>query len=133
MGGTMNRILVADDMALNRRLLASLLEELDLTADTVTNGKQVLEKLAVKKYACLLIDLNMPEMDGLKTISELRCREWPARNVPIIVISAFASGPNREKCFLLGVNDVLTKPIQLETLQDTLYRWGIVKEATQLN
>ncbi len=124
-GSAQIRILLADDNDTNRMLMVAILEQLGLEAEAVTNGREVLDALARYDYNLILMDCQMPEMDGFESSRRIRQGEAGEQNktLPIIALTAFATGKDRQSCLDAGMNDYLTKPIHPETLEKTIRRW----------
>ena len=120
--GTSLRILVADDNAMNQKLALALLSKLGYGADVVTNGAAVLDALARQHYDVVLMDVEMPVMDGLEASRRIN-REWPAGRRPrIVAMTANAMQGDREECLAAGMDDYLSKPIRREELAAALAR-----------
>ena len=122
------RILVADDNSTNQRVAQGLLGKLGLHADVVANGVEALRSLYTIPYDLVLMDLEMPEMDGLDATH--RQREAEARrpkgetgHVPIIAMTAHAMRSSLDRCLEAGMDDFLTKPIRPEALVSMLKKW----------
>jgi PAS domain S-box-containing protein len=116
------QILLADDNAVNQQLGLALLERLGFRADTVGNGAEVLEALARRPYDVVLMDVEMPVMDGLEASRRIN-QEWPAGQRPrIIAMTANAMQGDREACLAAGMDDYLSKPIRREELAAALAR-----------
>ncbi len=113
------RILLAEDHLVNQRVALSMLERLSLTADVAEDGVGVLEALSEGTYDVVLMDVMMPEMDGLEATRRVRER-WPTRPLQIIALTANAMAGDRERCFAAGVDDYIAKPIRAETLETAL-------------
>jgi CheY-like chemotaxis protein len=103
------RVLVVDDGPENRELLSLVLTEQGLWVDEAENGAQALEKLAAGSYDLVLMDMQMPELDGYGATSLLRSR---GVTTPIIALTAHAMAEDREKCIKAGCTDYMTKPIE---------------------
>jgi CheY-like chemotaxis protein/HPt (histidine-containing phosphotransfer) domain-containing protein len=116
------QILVADDNAVNQQLALALLGKMGYGADVVTNGAEVLEAFARRPYDVVLMDVEMPVMDGLEASRRIN-REWPAERRPrIIAMTANAMQGDRETCLAAGMDDYLSKPIRREELAAALAR-----------
>jgi two-component system sensor histidine kinase/response regulator len=115
------RILLAEDNLVNQRMAILMLKKLGYRADFVANGLEVLQALQHKSYDLILMDIQMPEMDGLEAAREIRRRCSP--NDPrIVALTAHAIHGYKEKCLEAGMDDYLCKPINLEELKATLER-----------
>ena len=112
------RILIADDNALNQNLMKRLVVKLGHTVDVVSNGREAVAAVAQQPYDALLMDVLMPEMDGL-TAAEAICRRWPRGNRPrLIALTALAGPGDQERCLRAGFDDYMSKPVHLEDLQE---------------
>ncbi len=119
------RILLAEDNAVNQKLALLLLKRMGYRADVAANGLEVLEALQRQNYDVILMDVQMPDMDGLEA-SRLIGKEWPPEQRPrIIAMTANAMQGDREECLAAGMEDYLTKPIQVNALQEALERTGL--------
>ncbi|WP_435271376.1 response regulator [Streptomyces sp. 1222.5] len=119
-GRSTPRILVAEDNAVNQRMVLLLLNKLGYQADVASNGFGVLEAIERQPYDVVLMDVQMPEMDGLETTRQIRAR-WPEPRRPyIIALTANAMQGDREPCIKAGMDDYLTKPIDLTELGQVL-------------
>ncbi len=115
------RILVAEDYALNRKMAALMLERAGYGFDMVADGRQTLEALAADHYDLVLMDCQMPEVDGFTAAREIRRREtFSKRHIPIVAMTANAMKGDRERCLEAGMDDYLSKPIQMEALYAVL-------------
>lgn len=114
------RILLADDNIINQKVALLLLAELGYEADAVSNGLEALEALKRQSYDVVLMDVQMPEIDGLETSRRIY-QTCPQKHRPkIIGLSAYAMSGYRERCLEAGMDDYLTKPIRLEELAELL-------------
>jgi PAS domain S-box-containing protein len=117
-------ILVAEDNDVIRTLISKLLARRGYQADLVCNGRQAVEAVRRKSYHLVLMDMQMPEMDGISAAEAIRNIGGPQREVPIVALTANALAGQRESCLAAGMNDFLTKPIQPDALYEAVKRWG---------
>ena len=118
------RILLAEDHPLNQRVALRMLERLGHRADVAANGREVLERLAQAPYDVVLMDVQMPEMNGLEA-SRAICARWPTSERPrIIAMTAEAMEGDRESCLAAGMDDYLVKPVSLDQLRRALMECG---------
>ncbi len=113
------RILLAEDNVSSQKVALMMLKKLGYTADVAANGIEVLHSLDRQHYDVVLMDIRMPEMDGLEATRIIRQR-WPNNGPKIIAITAYALEGDREKCLQAGMNDYIAKPIQKEDLARAL-------------
>ncbi|OLE96249.1 MAG: hypothetical protein AUG75_22660 [Cyanobacteria bacterium 13_1_20CM_4_61_6] len=119
------RILVAEDNTVNQKLALRQLERMGYRADVAANGLEVLQALQRQSYDVILMDVQMPDMDGLEA-SRVIHEEWPAEQCPrIVAVTANAMQSDREECLAAGMDDYLAKPIQINALQEALERAGL--------
>ena len=116
------KILVAEDSPIIRTLISKLLARMGFAADLVCNGADALEAVQKQRYDVVLMDMQMPVMDGISATREIRCLPGPERDVPIIALTANALLGERESCLAAGMNAFLTKPIQPNALRTTILR-----------
>jgi CheY-like chemotaxis protein/HPt (histidine-containing phosphotransfer) domain-containing protein len=122
------QILVAEDNATNQKLALQMLQRLGYRADIAGNGLEVLEALARQRYDVVLMDVQMPEMDGLEATQRIR-RQWPGELGPhIIAVTANALPQEREVCLAAGADDFVSKPIRVEALVNALQRCRLGEE-----
>jgi PAS domain S-box-containing protein len=116
------RILLAEDNPMNQKVALRLLDRLGYGADVVPNGLEALAALEQARYDVVLMDVQMPELDGLDTTRRI-CEQWPPERRPhIIAMTANALPEDREACFAAGMNDYVAKPIRAQALAAALHR-----------
>jgi signal transduction histidine kinase/ligand-binding sensor domain-containing protein/DNA-binding response OmpR family regulator/HPt (histidine-containing phosphotransfer) domain-containing protein len=121
------RVLVVEDQPLNREVAIGILDSLGLQVGTANHGQQALEVLQTQHFDAILMDCEMPVMDGFSATSALRRREPAGTHIPIIALTADATAAGREACLAAGMDDYLAKPFRREALHATLARWLAVK------
>jgi CheY-like chemotaxis protein/HPt (histidine-containing phosphotransfer) domain-containing protein len=119
------RVLVAEDNAVNQRLTAAQLARHGLHADIVGNGREALAAIAQLPYDLVLMDCQMPEMDGYQATREIRARESQSgqRRLPVVAMTANAMAGDRDLCLAAGMDDYLAKPVRMEGLLGVLERF----------
>jgi PAS domain S-box-containing protein len=118
------KILVAEDNLMIRTLIGKLLKKRGHLADMVVNGKQAVEAVADKSYDLVLMDMDMPEMDGVSATRMIRGMNGEAGLVPIIALTGNALVGQRESCLAAGMNDYLAKPFEAADFYAAIDRWG---------
>jgi PAS domain S-box-containing protein len=123
--GSEARILLAEDNITNQQVALGLLRKLGLRADAVASGAEALTALETIPYDLVLMDVQMPEMDGLETTRHIRSPQSPVLNhhLPIIAMTAHAMQGDRERCLEAGMNDYVPKPVSPQALIRVLRRW----------
>jgi signal transduction histidine kinase/DNA-binding NarL/FixJ family response regulator len=124
------RILIADDNATNQAVALAQMEKLGYKADAVVNGTEALEALRHRRYDLVLMDAEMPTMDGYEATR--RIRESGDLRVPIIGMTAHATSGERDKCIAVGMNDFLSKPVDLHDLSAVLAKWLLAAEPAEI-
>lgn len=117
------RILLAEDNPANRKLALAMLTRLGHSAEAVSNGLQAVQAAARDAYDVILMDCRMPEMDGFQATSEIRRRQGTRPRTPIIAMTADAMEGDRQRCLEAGMDDYISKPVSLESLEEVLVRW----------
>ncbi len=118
-------VLLVEDNIVNQKVATGLIENMGYKIDTVNNGKEAIEILVKKKYDLILMDIQMPIMDGYKATAYIRSKKSDKIDyrIPIIAMTAHAQKKDHEKCLNAGMNDFITKPIELNILSNTLNKW----------
>jgi CheY-like chemotaxis protein len=117
------RVLVAEDNPVNQLLMTKVLKRMGHTPQVVPNGRRAVEAALGADYDVILMDCQMPEMDGFEATTLIRQRESPAKRIPIIALTANAMKGDSERCFTAGMDDYLSKPVDLTLLAEALQRW----------
>jgi signal transduction histidine kinase/DNA-binding response OmpR family regulator/HPt (histidine-containing phosphotransfer) domain-containing protein len=123
------RVLLVEDNELNREVATGLLESAPVTVSAADNGEVAIRMLNESKYDMVLMDMQMPVMDGLAATHAIRQRSQ-FKDLPIIAMTANAMAGDRERCLKAGMNDHLAKPIDPDKLFDSLLRWIPARTAT---
>ncbi len=117
------RILLAEDNVVNQKVATKLLERLGFQVDAVCNGLEAVEAILKQPYDLVLMDCQMPELDGYAATAAIRALDNPIRAVPIVALTAGALDSDRERCLSAGMNDFVTKPIEPALLNECIERW----------
>jgi PAS domain S-box-containing protein len=116
------RILIVDDQEINRVVAKRLLQPLQLTIDLAHNGAVALKQLRTHHYDLVLLDLQMPEMDGYETFHRIR-HDLKLQQLPVIAMTAHSLLQDKNRCLEKGMNDFISKPIDMQQLYQVLHRW----------
>ena len=123
------RILLAEDNSVNQRVACLILEKLGYRADVVSNGLEAVNSVQTVPYDCVLMDVEMPEMDGITATKRILSQAQNLAKTPyIIALTAYALTEDRDRCFQAGMQDFITKPIRIEELERALDRIIALKE-----
>jgi len=120
-----HRILVAEDNPINQKVAQAMIEKLGYDVDIVANGLETLDALRLIQYDLVLMDCQMPEMDGFEATRHIRLEDSGVLNshVPIVAMTASAMSDDRNRCLQSGMNDFIAKPVHIEELQKMLAAW----------
>jgi signal transduction histidine kinase/ligand-binding sensor domain-containing protein/CheY-like chemotaxis protein len=117
------RVLVVEDQPLNREVAIGMLTSLGLEVETAHHGQQALDILHTRSFDVILMDCEMPVMDGFSATAAVRSRESPGTHIPIIALTADVTSDGRAACLAAGMDDHLAKPFRREALHAMLVRW----------
>ncbi len=117
------RILVAEDSPTNQKVIMRQLAKLGHSVDVVSNGLEAIAAVQAMPYDLVLMDCQMPELDGYSATAQIRNLPPPKNAIPIVALTAHASSEDRAQCLQVGMNDYLCKPVRLEVLQACLLGW----------
>ncbi len=118
------QVLVAEDNAVNQMVAKLLLKELGLVADVVKTGREAIEAVAANNYSLVLMDCQMPDIDGLEATRQIRSSEaLTGRHVPIVAMTAQAMHGDRQKCLAAGMDNYISKPVSLVQLKEILLQY----------
>jgi signal transduction histidine kinase/PleD family two-component response regulator len=117
------RILVAEDNDINRKVALHILGKFGYTVHAADNGKEVLARLSQERYDLILMDIQMPELDGFETTRVIRESSRSYRRIPIIAMTANAIIGDEDKCLAAGMDDYISKPINVDIVRDKVALW----------
>jgi CheY-like chemotaxis protein len=117
-------VLLAEDNVVNQKVAAGMLQRLGYPTDVASNGREAIEKAALRRYDLVFMDCQMPEMDGYDASVELRRREGGVRRLAIIALTADAREGTRERCIKAGMDDYIVKPVRLDDLRQAIEKWA---------
>ena len=121
--GTQARILVVEDNPLNQRAIVLMLQKSGCRADVAANGREAIEMFEMFPYDLILMDYEMPVMDGLDATREIRRHLGRSQTVPILALTAHAQRESLQRCLDAGMDDFLSKPIRPHALEEAVRRW----------
>jgi CheY-like chemotaxis protein len=116
-------VLLAEDNLINQKVAMMVVQKMGFTVDVAMNGKIAVDKFSKNSYDMILMDIMMPEMDGIeatKIIRELERNKTPGKRIKIVALTANAMKEDREKCLSSGMDDYLSKPFKPEDLESLL-------------
>ena len=121
---TSGRILLAEDQPVNQRVATAMLENLGFLVDIAADGAGAVRAAILTRYRAILMDCQIPVLDGYRATGEIRRRQGASSRTPIIALTGSATPADRERCLAAGMDDYLTKPLSVKALAATLARWA---------
>ena len=116
------RLLLAEDNKVNQQIALAMLKQLNLDIRIATNGRQAVAAVSSERFDLVLMDCQMPEMDGFQATQQIR-QQYPDLTLPIIALTANAMEGDRERCITAGMDDYLSKPFKKEQLLQVVSKW----------
>jgi CheY-like chemotaxis protein len=126
------QVLVAEDNPINMMIVSSLLEKLGVVVHSATNGREAIDAVELKKFDLILMDVQMPLMDGFEATRKIR-ESVDNQSLPIIALTAHAMVGDYDKSIAAGMNDHITKPIDPAELKEVLIKWRVASNTTSMN
>lgn len=120
-------ILVVEDNLVNQRVIVKILEKLGFTSSVANHGQEALDILKQHRFSLILMDLQMPVMDGFRCTTTIRNSDWKYKDIPIIAVTANVMDQDRAHCAEIGMNDFLEKPLKLNVLRECLSQYVKLK------
>ena len=117
------RVLIAEDNPINQMLASALLRKLGYDHETVANGAEAVQAVSDRQFDMVLMDVHMPDVDGLDATLQIRQLAGPRSEIPIVALTANAMAEDRQRCLAAGMNDYISKPIEEAELQRVLQQW----------
>lgn len=130
--GLPKRVLVAEDNVVSQQVARRFLEEIGCSVVVVEDGAAAVQACARQEFGLVLMDLHMPKMDGIQATREIRRHERPGRHVPILALTAKSASDELARCSAAGMNGLLTKPLDIGRLRQTLDRFGLARRTLEL-
>lgn len=116
------RILLAEDNSVNQKIMLRMLKKIGYQADVAENGLEVLKAMETNPYDIILMDVQMPEMDGFEATREIH-RRWPKNRPKVVAITAYALAGDKERCLEAGMDGYIAKPVQMAELAELMKRY----------
>lgn len=117
------RVLLVEDVDFNQIVIKTLLEPLGIDVYVASNGEEALRRLDEDRYDLILMDCQMPVMDGYEATKTIRAQEWPGEHIPVIALTASVFRAERQKCIDAGMDDFIPKPFDEAVLRDKVVKW----------
>ncbi|WP_263081480.1 response regulator [Endozoicomonas sp. Mp262] len=119
-------ILVAEDNPVNQLVAEKLLKKLGCTCVIANNGREAIGMLASGTYDLILMDVMMPELDGMSATREIRAVKNETTDIPIVAFTANAMKSDQEACYAAGMNDFISKPVTVDRMREMLAKWTAI-------
>jgi CheY-like chemotaxis protein len=126
------RVLLAEDNTVNQKVAVRILQRIGCQVRVAENGLEVLKALDEAPCDLVLMDCEMPGMDGLEAARLIRQRAGPEKDIPIVALTANAFAEQRDQCLNAGMNDFLPKPVTVEAIWDKVDRWAAIASSQPL-
>jgi two-component system, sensor histidine kinase and response regulator len=123
-GDTSRRVLIAEDNVINQRVTAAMLRHLGFKVDVVADGMDAVNAALATEYRVILMDCQIPGIDGYQATAEIRRLQESPRRTPIIAVTGSESMSDRQRCLAAGMDDYLAKPLRLQALGSVMARWA---------
>lgn len=117
------KLMIVEDNEINAELLLIQLNDLGYSADKAENGQVFLQMMSENQYDLVLMDCHMPVLNGFEATEQYRSTEHPGKHIPIIAVTASTIENDKKKCFTSGMDDYISKPVNLATLHNVLIHW----------
>jgi CheY-like chemotaxis protein len=117
------RVLVVDDNAVNQKVIVRMLQTLGVEATVASDGARAVDAVRGERFSLVLMDLQMPELDGFDACRRIRELPGPTSTVPVVALTANVLDEDRAACSAAGMNDFLAKPARIDELERVLRRW----------
>jgi two-component system sensor histidine kinase/response regulator len=118
------RVLLVDDNIINQRLAARLLQHLGCEVAVASSGREAVELVTDQPQDLIIMDCQMPDLDGYEATRRIRELETPDRRTPIVAMTAYAMRGDRERCLAAGMDDYYSKPVTGDDFLEMIQRWG---------
>lgn len=116
-------ILIVEDNLVNQKIMIKMLQRIGFDSSIAEHGQEALAEMEMNEFSLVLMDLQMPVMDGFECAEKIRARGDAAKDIPIIAVSANLMDVDQERCEEIGMNDWMKKPVSMNNLQETIYRY----------
>lgn len=130
--GLPKKVLIAEDNVVSRQAAKRFLEAIGCDVIVVEDGAAAVNACAQQEFGLVLMDLQMPRMDGIQATQEIRRQERPGRHVPILALTAKSASDELARCTAAGMNGLLTKPLDIARLRQTLDRFGLARGTLEM-